>query len=110
MEAPRTYEDMKRQAEVFDAGLKSLDGRLAVLEANRPPFGSDRTARRNQERWQKKMIALTGQGEQWGRDYLEFLRLCVPLLAEWASRNSELQSELVEWRESLSQMEKSAGR
>ena len=74
MEEPRTYEELKARSAVFDARLASLDVRLTTLEDSRPAYGDDRSSRRKYERWQKKMMALTQQGDEWGREYLAFLQ------------------------------------
>lgn len=110
MAEPQSLEELRAQSAAFDARLEALNDRLTELEVTRPPQGADRNIRREQDRWQKKMQTLTRQGDEWGHEYLDFLRRGEPLLAGWAESEPSLQDELVAWRESLSQMENSLGR
>ena len=107
MDEPGSVEELRAQSAALDARLEALNRRLTVLEASRPSQGSDRAARRNFERWQKRMTALSQQGDAWGREYLDFLRRNEPRLAEWAKLDPALEDELMAWRQSLSHMEKS---
>jgi hypothetical protein len=110
MEEPRTYEELKAQSDAFDARLAALNDRLTVLETTQPPYGNDRNAKRKRARWEQKMLALTQHGDEWGHEYLDFLRMGEPLLAKWADENPSLQDELAAWRDSMTTMEKSLSR
>ncbi|HEX5368369.1 MAG TPA: hypothetical protein VFY10_03040 [Dehalococcoidia bacterium] len=107
MEEPQSPEELTALSAAFDSRLVSLNERLALLEASRPPDGSNRSDRRNQDRWQRKMLALIGQGDKWGQEYLDFLQRHEPLLAKWAEQDPTLEEQLAAWRQSLSHMERS---
>jgi hypothetical protein len=107
MEEPRTYEELKAQSDAFDARLAALNARLTVLDNTHPPSANDRNSKRKHARWEQKMLALTQHGDQWGHEYLDFLRTGEPLLAKWAGEDPSLQDELTAWRDSMAMMEKS---